>query len=92
MKSLDLIPASMDQPTVEPKAELAADLGQTKKVDAGLRVEENLQDKEDSETSDSSSEEEEIDESIKQDMLKLEESFKEHGMKFRLIDRIGEGV
>ena len=41
--------------------------------------------------SSSSSEEENIDDTVREDMLKLEESFARHGMEFRLIDRIGEG-
>ena len=44
-----------------------------------------------SETSQSSSEGETIDDTVREDMLRLEESFAEHGMRFRLIDRIGEG-
>ncbi len=83
--------ALTDQRSVEPNADLA-DLGETNNVDAGVHAEGDCHDKENSETTDSSSDEEQVDDSIKQDMLKLEESFKEHGMKFRLIDRIGEGT
>lgn len=32
-----------------------------------------------------------VDESVREEMNRLEETFKEIGMKFRLIDRIGEG-
>ena len=45
-----------------------------------------------SEESGSSSEGELIDETVREDMQKLEETFEENGMKFRLIDRIGEGI
>lgn len=44
-----------------------------------------------SDNSSSASEEETIDDTVREDMLRLEESFAEHGMKFRLVDRIGEG-
>ena len=54
-------------------------------------IEEEVDGEEHSEASESSSEEEPVDETVREDMLKLEESFQEHGMKFRLIDRIGEG-
>ena len=34
----------------------------------------------------------EIDESVMQEMAKLEDVFDEMGLKFRMIDRIGEGM
>ena len=45
----------------------------------------------DSGSSETSSESGGIDESVREDMLRLEETFEENGMKYRLIDRIGEG-
>ena len=60
-------------------------------MEAGDHNEGEERGREPSEASDSSSEEEPVDDTVRQDMLKLEESFEEHGMKFRLIDRIGEG-
>lgn len=46
----------------------------------------------DSECSDESSEsQEDIDESVLQDMAYLEETFHDMGLNYRMIDRIGEG-
>lgn len=59
---------------------------------AGNYVEEHQESQDFSEAAESSSEDETIDETVKEDMVKLEESFKEHGMRFRLINRIGEGA
>lgn len=42
--------------------------------------------------SESSESEHEIDETVREDMIRLEETFMEIGMKFRMIDRIGEGI
>lgn len=33
----------------------------------------------------------EVDESVQEEMAKLEDAFEEIGLKFRMIDRIGEG-
>ena len=55
-------------------------------------VEQDVNGDEHSEASDSSTVSEQVDETVREDMIKLEESFEEHGMKFRLIDRIGEGI
>ena len=44
-----------------------------------------------SESSETSSEAGNVDESVREDMLRLEDTFEENGMSFRLIDRIGEG-
>lgn len=47
----------------------------------------------DSECSDESSEsQEDIDESVLQEMADLEETFHGMGLKYRMIDRIGEGM
>lgn len=43
-------------------------------------------------SSDETEEEEEIDESVAEDMRKLEESFQGISQKYRLINRIGEGI
>ena len=47
----------------------------------------------DSQLSEVSSDEEELeyDGSVEEEMAKLEETFRENGLKFRMIDRIGEG-
>ena len=47
----------------------------------------------DSQRSEVSSEDDELefDGSVQEDMAKLEETFRENGLKFRMIDRIGEG-
>lgn len=84
--------ASTVQHSVEPSAEPAAHLGQANSENVMDHAEEDSPGKESSETSESSSDGEQVEDGIKQDMLKLEESFEEHGMKFRLIDRIGEGM
>ena len=39
----------------------------------------------------SSEDELELDDSVREDMARLEDTFREIGMKFRMIDRIGEG-
>ena len=44
------------------------------------------------ESNDSENEEHQIAESVKEDMRRLDEIFREKGMKYRLIDRIGEGA
>ena len=38
-----------------------------------------------------SEDEQEVDESVLEEMAKLENTFQEIGLKFRMIDRIGEG-
>ena len=47
----------------------------------------------DSQRSEVSSEDDELDfdGSVQEEMAKLEETFRENGLKFRMIDRIGEG-
>ncbi|MCJ1450670.1 hypothetical protein MMC28_001003 [Mycoblastus sanguinarius] len=40
----------------------------------------------------SSEDELELDDSVREDMARLEDTFREIGMKFRMIDRIGEGT
>lgn len=41
---------------------------------------------------DVSDEPREVDESTREEMAKLDETFRERGMKFRMIDRVGEGM
>ena len=60
------------------------------------QIDEDIQDgEESSEHSESSEElsegEHEVDESVLEEMAKLENTFQEIGLKFRMIDRIGEG-
>ena len=66
------------------------DRASSEEVQECIEVEEEEGREEHTESS-SSSDEETVDDAMKEDMLKLEESFEDHGMKFRLIGRIGEG-
>ena len=83
--------ALVDNPSVLPETDFAAAFSKTNNMEEPDYVEGEDQSGEHSEDSDSSSEEEPVDDAVKEDMLKLEESFEEHGMKFRLIDRNGDG-
>ena len=82
---------AMDHHPTLPDADPNAHIGRKINENAEDLIEEEEQEEEYLEASESSSEEEIIDETVREDMLRLEESFAEHGMKFRLIDRIGEG-
>ena len=70
--------------------ELAANSGS--QLDKDI-FEEHSDESEDSECSEGSEESEyAVDETVKKEMAKLEDTFREIGMRFRMIARIGEGM
>jgi len=76
-----------------PATALSAKLGISPKSQYGPGDDQHEEElSEESERSDDLSESEhEVDESVLQDMGKLQSTFEEFGLKFRMIDRIGEG-
>ncbi len=77
-------------PSGDPSHDFTANLGLQCDTD---EYDEDLNAQEGSECSEGSAESEyAVDETVKAEMAKLEDTFREIGMKFRMIARIGEGI